>query len=742
MQKLKKYKIIAVIFAVIVIPLVYSFFYLDAFWDPYSKLDQLPVAVVNQDTGAAIDGKNKNLGKEITDGLKDDKNLKWVITTASDAKEGLENRKYYASIYIPGDFSKNISTAGSSEKSKGILIYNVNEKRNYLASQVLSRVTLEFKDKVSEKISKEMVNTLVNQIENIPGDLKTLDSGLKKLNEGTTAIYDKTGELIYGQNQFNAGLKMLNGGLAAAGKGSAELTAGAGELSKGAALFSQSLSSGVSQSSLLSDGSSEFASGLSGINSGLNKLNAGSQQLYQAADELNVKMDSYSDNMKNFSAGLNNYVESVDKAADTQTALASLLAKYTSSHPEALKDSDMQTILNTIEAAQSVPAQMKQAGEKLSSSGIALAAASSNLSEGIAKINSGTSSLAESSSMLSAGAGKLDGSYSQINGGIAALTGSIRTAADKARDLTNGASALKTGTEQLSSGIVKAYSGSQELYSNSVKLYDGEKKLLDGLGELQDGMSQASQGVSSSLLKADDKLSGTDGLGEYISEPVNFSENRLDSIPDYGTAFTPYFVSLSLWVGALMMFFAIYLDPEVKFRRITSNSRGILRFASYTFIAAAQALVLDIVLLKVLHLQVRNSALFFAVSLIIALAFTSIMRFLLVQLRDVGKFIAILLLILQLTSCGGTFPMELVPDFFKAINPLMPMTYSVNSLKEVISGADSGFLLQNVIVLGSIAVSFLLLNLIASKIRLGKLLEDTKDAGCPGDSAGDAYADA
>lgn len=742
MQKLKKYKIIAVVFAVIVIPLVYSFFYLDAFWDPYSKLDQLPVAVVNQDEGAAIDGENRNLGKEITDELKSDKNLKWVITTDSEAKEGLKNRKYYASIYIPGDFSKNISTAGDSEKSKGILIYNVNEKRNYLASQVLSRVTLEFKDTVSEKISKEMVNTLVNQIQDIPGDLKTLDDGLKKLNDGTAVIYDKTGELIDGQNQFNAGVKKLNAGLKAAGKGSTTLVAGARELSKGAALFSQNLLSGASQISVLTDGSSEFASGLSSVNSGLNTLNTGSQQLYQATGELNEKMNSYSDNMQNFSTGLNNYVESVNKAADAQTALANLVAKYASAHPEALKDSDMQTILNTLKAAQNVSAQMKQAGEKLSSSGVALTDASSKLSEGVTKVNSGMAALSESSSLLSGGTGKLNGSYSRINNGIAAVAGNIRTAADKSKDLSNGASTLETGTEQLSSGIVKASSGSQELYENSVKLYDGEKKLKDGLGELQDGMSQASQGVSSSLLKTDDKLSGTDGLGEYISQPVKFNESRLDSIPDYGTAFTPYFVSLSLWVGALMMFFAIYLDPEVRFRRMASNSRGILRFASYTFIGIAQALVLDMVLLKILHLQARNTALFFAVSIIIALAFTSIMRFLLVQLRDVGKFIAILLLILQLTSCGGTFPMELVPDFFKVINPFMPMTYSVNSLKEVISGADSGFLLQNVIVLGSIAVSFLILNFIASKVRLGKLLADTKETGRPDSLTGDAYAEA
>lgn len=744
MQKLKKYKIIAVIIAVIVIPLVYSFFYLDAFWDPYSKLDRLPVAVVNQDAGATVGGENRNLGKEITDELRNDKNLKWVITTDSEARDGLQARRYYASIYIPEDFSKNISTAGESKKSKGILVYNVNEKRNYLASQVLSRITLEFKDTVSKKISGEIADELIRQINNIPGDLKTLDEGLKKMMDGTSVLYEKTGELTQGQAEFNEGVKKLNGGLKDAGKGSGELSAGAGELSRGAALFSRSLSSGASQISELTQGSAAFAGGLSNAAEGLDKLNAGTGRLAAASAELSTSMNSYNENMQNFSSGLTAYVDSVNKAADAQTSLANLIAGYAAAHPEALKDSNFKTLISTLQASQKVPEQIKQVGQTLTSSSIALSDASSKLAGGTANINSAAAAVSQSSALLSGGTKKLDEAYSRINTGIGTMSESVKTAAEKSGELSKGALALETGIGRLSAGIAKASSGSGELYENSIKLYEGEEKLQNGLGEMQTGISQASEGVSSSLQKVGGQLNGTEGLDEYLAEPVEYSENRLDSIPDYGTAFTPYFVSLSLWVGALLMFFAIYLDPEVKFRRLSSKSKGILRFAGYTLIGTAQAVVLDIVLLNALHLQVKNTFLLFAVSIIIALTFTSIMRFLLVQLRDVGKFIAILLLILQLTSCGGTFPMELVPGFFKVINPFMPMTYSVNSLKEVISGVDTGFLLQNLAVLGSIAVSFLLLNLISSKLRLGKLLADSKESNTNGDGTGlsnSAYAE-
>ena len=744
MQKLKKYKIIAVIFAVIVIPLVYSFFYLDAFWDPYSKLESLPVAVVNQDSGATINGESRNIGNEITDNLKTDKNLKWVITSADDAKEGLENRRYYASIYIPSDFSIRISSVTDSEKLKGTLVYNVNEKRNYLASQVLSRVTLEFKDKISQNIQKEIVGTLLEQLEDVPSSLKELDDGLKKLNDGSETLYSKTGELLDGQQKFNDGVKVLNNGLQSASVGSVNLKQGVDKLGAGVDLFHQSLTKVSSKVSQLTQGSSEFSSGLQSMNDGLNKLNSGAGQLAQASDELNKGTASYNQNMQAFTTGLTKYIDSVNEATEAQTNIAKLITQYTAEHPEAMKDQNIQAVLKTLQATQNVPDQIKKVGDTLDTSGKELAAGAALISEGAEKLDSGMGSLTNNIGLLATGADKLGSSYSQIDGGIKTAAESIKTASEKAKELSDGTAAIRTGAAALSSGISKASSGSMQLSENSTKLYDGEKKLYNGIGELKDGISKASEGVSSSVLKADDKLNNIDGLKEYIAQPIELSENKVYGIPDYGTAFTPYFVSLSLWVGALLMFFAIYLDPEVKFRRRSGKSKGLLRFASYSFIGIAQALVLDAIILNALHLQVKNIGLFVLVSIVISLCFTSIMRFLLVQLRDVGKFLAVLLLILQLTSCGGTFPMELVPDFFNVLNPFMPMTYSVNALKEVISGIDYSYLTQNLVVLGLIGLSFLIINLVLSKIRLGKLLSDSKenDENDDNNLPDDAYVEA
>ena len=239
------------------------------------------------------------------------------------------------------------------------------------------------------------------------------------------------------------------------------------------------------------------------------------------------------------------------------------------------------------------------------------------------------------------------------------------------------------------------------------------------MGELGTGLDKAKTGVNEAVNKAEEKLTKLNGLDQYVKAPVDIKEHKVSTVADYGSAFTPYFASLSLWVGALMMFFAIYLDPDVRFRREKRNSKGIVTFLAYTVIGLVQSVVLTFVLLKTLNLQVSNVPLFYGVMMLISLAFVSIMRLLLVHIGASGKFVAILLLILQLTACGGTFPMELVPDFFKVINPYMPMTYSVNAMREVISGVDTGFFMKNIWVLIGITVGFFAINMVIYGIKLG-----------------------
>ena len=160
----------AVIIGVLIIPLMYSYFYLSAFWDPYSRLQDVSVAVVNLDKGAKINGKDRNVGKEICDHLEEDGSLDFHFVSEADAKDGLMNDKYYAEVLIPADLTDSISTASKNTKKQHAQIqYVANQKRNYLASQILeSGMMPTIKETVNGAVNKEITATLTDKLYSVP----------------------------------------------------------------------------------------------------------------------------------------------------------------------------------------------------------------------------------------------------------------------------------------------------------------------------------------------------------------------------------------------------------------------------------------------------------------------------------------------------------------------------------------------------------------------------------------------
>ncbi|HEX3029511.1 MAG TPA: YhgE/Pip domain-containing protein [Clostridia bacterium] len=750
-----KTKRIAVVTAVILIPLIYSFFYLYAFWDPYSKLEDLPVAIVNQDQGSVINGDTRNAGKEIVEELKTDKSLKWIITSQSDASDGLKNRKYYAEILIPKDFSNNLSTVDKDKKTPGVLIYTANEKRNFLAAQVLNRGMLEFKDRISKKLTKEIVSNITIEVKKLPKNLLELVDKMDQATNGSGQLYNGISDLKKNQLEFNNGIEKLNNGLA-------KLNTGSNTLKNGEKSLYEGLSSGSTEYKKLAAGSTQFKAKLSELNTGASSLNAGASDLNKGAlklnkgasdlntgasklntgistlnsglSKLNSAISGFSS--KAFSDGISQYTEGVKTLTAADKTVSDLLQAYLKAHPEAMNDKNIQNIIaisqksngaldkinaasDSIKSGSDVLSgsmnQITSAVKQLSGGSTLLMQASNQLYSGTAQLKDGSTQLKDGSTKLKAGMTQLKDGSTKLVIGYAQLDGGIQQALGKMKQAADGAKQLYDGSQTLNTGLSEAYKGSNKLNSNAGKFVDGENKLQAGAKTLFDGLSDGKTQVGDKIGLLNINLNKLDGVDSYASEPLKMEDKKLNPVPDYGTAFAPYFMSLSLWVGSLLIFYTIYLDPEIKFKRVARNSKGYLRFFSYYIIAIVQALVLGVVIEKGLGLDVKNIPLFYGVCILVSLTFISIMQFLIVHLRDVGKFIAILLLILQLTSCGGTFPMELVPKFFNDLFDFMPMTYSVNVFKETISGIDYGYLTRNVIILGVTMIVFLLVSFIISK---------------------------
>lgn len=745
---------------VIIIPLCYSFFYLDAFWDPYSKLDAVPVAVVNEDQGAQINGQFQNLGDRMVNELKDEKSLKWSFTNAKDAKEGLEaGKKYYAVITIPADFSHKIATAETTDKQVASILYSSNEKRNYLATQILHSATIQLEEKMRSQVAQEITGKLTGELNEVPGQLETLNDGLAQIGDGASRLNGGLSRLADGSKQLTENLGTLSGGLKQAHDGASQLQAatvqlptivtGAQKLDSGAsALYAglrqadagaAQLSAGAAQLGQLADGSKALAAGAAKADSGAQQLKTGAAQLAAGTAGLSSGTQQYvavvnliSGTLRSSGYDVTNAVISLGTqymqkaaaaaqptAADAQKAEAELYKSAlailggnstTVSKLQAIVKADPSTAaaLTPLIGALNQP-DAQAAAAQFAASGASLVSGASGAASGAASASGGASDLAKGTADLKSGAQQLSDGASQIAAlqkGVADLKTALDQLTAGGAQVSEGTGTLASGAAQLTqlqSAVGQLNSALSQLSDGSGKLYRGAQALQSGIGDAKSGSDQLSSGVQTARNTVGDKinqskedLKATQVLSEYAGKAVSVNSEPFDAVPNYGTAFAPYFLSLSMWVGALMMLFGIYLDPGKRIKMLSKGTDNrTVRIAAFYGIGLAQALALALVLQTTLGLHVNNPTGYYFAIILGSLMFITIVQFFVVNLGDIGKFLAIVFLILQLTSCGGTFPMESVPALFNVLYRYMPMTYTVELLREVISGSDSGYAWQN-----------------------------------------------
>lgn len=796
----------ALIIGVLIIPLMYSYFYLNAFWDPYQRLDKVPVAVVNLDEGAVINGEERNLGDEIVDKLKDEKELDFNFTGAKRAKAGVLGNDYYASITIPKSFSSDAATVGEdTEKLHGKIIYSANQKRNYLAAQILENAMPKIKESVNSKIDKQIVGTISDKVKEVPEQLGTLDEGLSKLDNGAGQLKDGTAKLSNGANVLSQGISKLNGNVPALKKGASKLNGGAAKLSKGMKTItgnSKALNNGASQVaggagslknglasytngvSQAKDGASELtngikqftggveqlAAGAEKLDSGLNKVKGGVDQMDQKVSEAKSKLDkqaseealdqldqgaaTLSGGLSQLNASfdvsdLKNAVDAynakqisgdkfanmliqsgvVNKLNEAKTSIEQLSAGASSLNSGVNSlTGGMRTVKGNIGELQGGLGQLKTGLGDSKTPGETVMYGSAQIKNGLSQLQGNSSALNEGASKLDTGLGTLSSNNDKLNSGASQLAEGSKSLESGVNKYTKGvgsaqkgAGQLADGTSQLQGKLPVLASGVNQLDNGGKQLADGAGTLNEGTGKLKDGIGTAGDGVSTAIGKANTEVKKLDGLAEYAKEPVKTKTEYVQPVANYGSAFAPYFMGLSLWVGGLLIFFGLYFDYSRRIKMLSQEStRVIARALAFGAVSVGQGVLLAFVIKSVLHIAVRNPFALYWSSILVAMTFTAIIMFCIINLKDIGKFIVMLLLILQLTSCAGTFPIETQNAFFRAINPFLPMTYSTQLFKEAISGTMGTNAANSALILLSFFAGFMALTMMLSHKKIKK----------------------
>lgn len=641
------------LFAVVIIPLLYGALYLWAFWDPYKKIDNLPVAVVNKDLGSIKDAKSYNFGNKITDKLKEQQTLKWNFVSQEEADNGLENKKYYMELVIPENFSKNILSVDGDNPQPGIIQFKAREASSTIAYQITDRVSSEISEEIGHDVSKEYFHNIYVEIRDTADEIKKAADGANDLKSGLTEIKDGSKELFDGSNDAYNGATDLLAGIKKIFNGDNKLDRGINVALKG----SKELATGIEQAD---DGSLNIANGANQLKEGISNVETGTEALItntkSITENLNTVQMLLAD--PSGSTNVNGPFHGISNIEAANYIISQILATANS---------------------QETKTQLTQLQEGLES-----------LSAGATSLSTGTIDLRNAlNSQLKPGANTLVSGLEDLSSGSSNLNNGIEDARDGVIELRDGLSNLKNGAYDLNSGIQDAKDGATEL---SDKLYDGAKKIADFSTEDKENKST-----------------------QIMSNPVKISDDSVDTVPNYGTGFAPYFIPLALWVGALILFQIIKIN-KTSFKEKARKTQIIFaKHINCLKMATIQALVLDTVLILVLHLNPKHLVLFYLFTILFAWCAVSILQFFVSLLGDIGKFIGIILLMLQLTSASGTYPIETTPKFFQIINPFLPMTYGVSGLREIISAGNTHIIILSTIVLVSISTFFLALTLILNK---------------------------
>ncbi|EEL94956.1 Phage infection protein [Bacillus cereus AH1273] len=323
------------------------------------------------------------------------------------------------------------------------------------------------------------------------------------------------------------------------------------------------------------------------------------------------------------------------------------------------------------------------------------------LSVGANQMAGGITQLADGSSQVTGGLGtvslvvtKLEDGSNQVTGGLGTLSVGTNQMIGGVNQLADGSGQVTTGLGTLNGGLNKMSTGSTQLIDGVNKLTDGSGKVTDGLVKVNDGSGELAEKLGEGAEKTGE-VKGTDKTYDMFASPVKVKVEKMAEVPNYGTGFTPYFLSLGLFVGALLLSIVYPLRDTVGVPK-SGFSWFISKFGVLLSVGIIQAIVADVILLFGLGVEVQSIPYFILFSIVTSLAFIALIQCLVTAFGDAGRFIAIITLIMQLTTSAGTFPLELIPKFLQPFNAWLPMTYSVSGFKAVVSSGDFNFMWQNI----------------------------------------------
>jgi putative membrane protein len=658
----------AALVVIAVIPLLYGALYLYAFWDPYGRLNHVPAALVMQDhTATASDGSKVHAGQDLADELLRRQIFDWHVTDERHAEDGLDSGAYHVVLRIPADFSADLVTgpdAQADPRAAQLLVVS-DDATNYL-SGVFSRTVF---DEVRAAAAASSA----------AGYFDKMLIGFSDLKDQTRQAADGAAKLRNGAGSAADGADRLSGGLSDAESGAGRLSTG---LDKAAG------------------GAGDLATGLNRLNAGAAQLATGTAQAASGGRQLANAVDTAADRIEPV---LRQNAKAIEDAAnlvaDGADTLAGNLAELSRAADRAVDNAEeLQDYLNGLPDTTVGVDEARTLAKQL----VAAAHAVQDTVRGadLDALRTELRGVATTARQIAAAAPHLADDVAAARAKVDRLATGLGDLATGAKQLRAGTADAASGASDLRGGIYQLASGARQLDGGLTTLSAGGRRLADGLGDLRSGAGK----LASSLADGADQIPGygddPSQRADVLGNPVALDRSVRHPAATYGVGFAPYFLALALWVGAMITYMVLRpLNRRYLMSGAPSPRVALAGLLPAVAVGLTQATLLFAVVTLGLGLSPVHPVATWGLMALTAAAFAAIMQLLGAAFGPAGRILALALLMLQLTSSGGTYPVQTTPGFFQVIHPLLPMTYVVEALRHVIDGGPAGTVLTGVLAL-------------------------------------------
>lgn len=662
-----------VVIGVCIIPSLYAWFNIAANKDPYGNTANIKIAVANNDAGTENDMLgNLDVGGQIVDTLKENDSLGWVFVSEDKAISGVKSGEYYAAIVIPDNFSESMVSFLSGKIEQPEFDYYLNEKKNAIAPKITDtgantiqqQVNTEFVSAAAGTVADILngsvsgIGTKLDDVQNdISTKISTVSDNLKEYEKALDSFnktVDSSNKLIEKSKKSMAIVKSdANSGVNSIKNGTDSLTLVRNDIAD----FANDLGAGISKA----QNSLAKVNTKSGIN--LGKISSKTESIHGQFQEMITSVESI-----------------IDKNSEMLTTLKEINKKYPSD-----------SLTNLINELDSQNSKYKTILQKLGTGSDSINDATTTSVKAVESI----------SKIIEKNTKDIHSSKVTVENGI--MTG-LNTSLDTFSNIQGTLSGILKGVGPATDNVVTL----MDQLENSL---DSAKKALSSTGssikKVQERLDKANVDISivktsKIYIKLKDMTNlDSDKVASFMSSPVKLKTETFYSVENYGTAMTPFYTNLAIWVGGIVLIaiFKMEVDKSEKIKNFTPTQAYFGRWMLFILVGFVQALIICLGDIFILKIKCQHPVLFVVVGLVAAFVYVNLIYALSLTFKHIGKAVSVILVILQIPGSAGTYPIEMTPGFFQAIHPLLPFTYGINAMREAIAGTYGHYYVKNLVIL-------------------------------------------